>query len=692
MVDQLPWVHLREEMPANNDSMVEELINSGAMRRSDCIAAFRAIDRKHFWPSDGTRLAYADMPLRCGILHLSAPHIYTKALESLLPIRPGMSFLNVGSGTGYFNSLVSELIGPLATNHGVEIWPETVAHAERCCGAIGKHNIRFTVGNIYNLDVSTTGRYDRIYFGACANSRSKYLYRLLEVGGVLVAPFQVGHQQQLRRVFRQSERQFNVEVLGSVQFASLIEPAPDPVPTTTFPGLGFSGGASEEGNPISSSSSTDDSDISMADEDSDGSTSFVGPARDSTNPVVAPRPTEAFPFSPPSRRPGREDPRTGTPPGADAAASLTDGSSPMQQLTDEGGPVGLVGVPFTFSLSEAPWCPERCWLYPASFRQVVFLGLASRPQSPSAAWLPSEVWIKHLLPWCPRWWFESRALHAAPTLSAEDSAAPTPRSISGELVKASDDVARSPKATHVDDTYLFNSDSDGGSTRATSSGPRSTQLTPIAGPSEPPASLVVPGAEGGATSVGVPRMVPLPAVDTSPDGDGAGGDSSPMDVSVSAEEDAPSQSTLFEVFDAGQRHAIGTGDDPDDADPDDQESRMPLPFQVLQALVRRNDGLQRRRRREENEGERHGVGRPAWRRRHGASFEAHGRRDEAEADDAAIEAALRGYADGAASASSAASDSEMTSGDEELLAAIDAAVGDGENYTEVDPMEEMALL
>ena len=54
-----------------------------------------------------------------------------------------------------------------------------------------------------------TSGYDRIYIGACANSRSKYLYRrlssvftlvcpslnlkhgrLLEVGGVLIGPFQ----------------------------------------------------------------------------------------------------------------------------------------------------------------------------------------------------------------------------------------------------------------------------------------------------------------------------------------------------------------------------------------------------------------------------------------------------------------------------------------------------------------------
>merc|ERR1719199_1559281 len=136
-----------------------------------------------------------------------------------------MSFLNIGSGTGYFNSLVSEAIGDLSTNHGIDIWQETLAHARERCDALDKRGIEFFFGNVYELDIKQTMRYDRIYLGACANSSSKYLYRLLQVGGILVGPFQVGRsQQQLRRVVRQSEREFSVEVLEAVRFATLVEP------------------------------------------------------------------------------------------------------------------------------------------------------------------------------------------------------------------------------------------------------------------------------------------------------------------------------------------------------------------------------------------------------------------------------------------------------------------------------------
>lgn len=217
---------IRARQSTSNQQMVEELQHNGTLTSESCIQAFLAVDRQHFWVPGSGELAYADMPLRHGKLHQSAPHIYARALESLMPLTPGMSFLNVGSGTGYFSSIVSELIREEGINEGMDIWPDTVSHAQECCRTLGKEGIRFTVGNVYQLDVDQGMRYDRIYLGACANSRSKYLYRLLEVGGILVGPFQAGSMQQLRRVVRRTETHFAVEVLNSVQFATLVEPPP----------------------------------------------------------------------------------------------------------------------------------------------------------------------------------------------------------------------------------------------------------------------------------------------------------------------------------------------------------------------------------------------------------------------------------------------------------------------------------
>jgi len=446
--------HENRGLPVNNDTMVDELVRSGTLTCSEAIAAFKAVDRRCFWPPGSGSLAYADMPLRSGFLHLSAPHIYAKALESLMPLRPGMSFLNVGSGTGYFNSIMSELIGELEPNNGIDIWPETVAHAKRCCQQLNKSHIDFTVGNIYQLNIGNTMRYDRIYLGACANSRSKYLYRLLEVGGILIGPFQVGQTQQLRRVVRQTETVFNVQILGSVQFASLIEPNP-----------------------------------------------------------TEPRPQEV-------------QGETSVPP--------SETSTPRGPNEDREQSSGLPGVPFSFSLPERPWSPERGWLYPSSFKRAVVMGLHCRPSNHQLPYLPPEIWIKHIFPWCPKSWFEPSRT-AMPVIRTAVPPITLPAAC-----KTSDDAA--------DDAEQSD---DGASTRAPSSAAASSlQTTPESRPSTSP-SL-------GVSASGM-------AVDET------GGQLEFGDA-------------LVEVFGNGQRHTIGAPDDPDDIENEDTP-RVMSGLRMLQLLA-----------------------------------------------------------------------------------------------------------
>lgn len=303
---------------ASNAAMVEELQQSQTLQSPECVKAFLAVDRGFFWVEGGGPTAYADTPLRHGRFHQSAPHIYARALEALMPLRPGMSFLNIGSGTGYFSTLVSELLGERSINDGIDIWPETLAHAEDRCRRLGKSGMNFVQGNVYQLDVNVSMRYDRIYIGACANQRATYLYELLELGGILVAPFQAGPVQHLRKVVRESDTRFRVETLNSVHFATLVEPA-------------------------------------------------------------------------------------ATPPAA-PSEELLEGSA--GELGSRAPVLGLPGVAFSFALRQQPWTPERCWAYPAAFRSVVATVVRGRARDPHLLCLPPEVWVRHVLPWCSKLWFE----------------------------------------------------------------------------------------------------------------------------------------------------------------------------------------------------------------------------------------------------------------------------------------------
>lgn len=304
--------------------MVNLLKESGSLQSEDCITAFEAVDRGHFWPlkngvNDG--VCYLDGPLRHGRLHMSAPSIYAQSLEAL-QLRPGLSFLNIGSGTGYFSAVVSELIGSYAVSHGIDICEEHVRRSTARCQKLGKHGIEFFPGNVFELDVKKSMRYDRIYIGACCKKESKYLARLLKVGGILVGPFKTrrGNSQKLRRIVRLEENYFESEILETVYFASLIEPARN---------------------------------IDPAQE-----------AQRAARPIV--RTTKGFQVGDPEN-------------------------------------LGLPGVPFTFTLNQEIWSPEKTPTYPESFQRVIHSVARLGPQ---AGALPVEMWREFILPLVPKFWFE----------------------------------------------------------------------------------------------------------------------------------------------------------------------------------------------------------------------------------------------------------------------------------------------
>lgn len=94
----------------NNDDLIDNLVEADYIKTPQIIRVFRAVDRGDYYLPEHRENAYKDLAWKHGTLHLSAPCIYAEVMESL-QLQPGLSFLNLGSGTGYLSTLVGLILG-----------------------------------------------------------------------------------------------------------------------------------------------------------------------------------------------------------------------------------------------------------------------------------------------------------------------------------------------------------------------------------------------------------------------------------------------------------------------------------------------------------------------------------------------------------------------------------------------------
>lgn len=94
----------------DNDDLIDNLMEAGYIRSPSVERVFRAVDRAHYFTPEFQDNAYKDLAWKNGNLHLSAPCIYSEVMENL-KLLPGLSFLNLGSGTGYLSTMVGLILG-----------------------------------------------------------------------------------------------------------------------------------------------------------------------------------------------------------------------------------------------------------------------------------------------------------------------------------------------------------------------------------------------------------------------------------------------------------------------------------------------------------------------------------------------------------------------------------------------------
>uniref|UniRef100_A0A8D8W406 Protein-L-isoaspartate O-methyltransferase domain-containing protein 2 n=1 Tax=Cacopsylla melanoneura TaxID=428564 RepID=A0A8D8W406_9HEMI len=231
----------------SNAELVYNLATQHAASKSSLVEQLMlGVDRRAYFLPDFEHFAYQDLAWKHNLIHLSAPVIYWEVLDQL-QLKPGLSFLNLGSGTGYLSTMAGLILGPNGINHGVELHQEVIDFAvdkleqfKQQSESMDRYEFcepRFVQGNCLYLPPDVR-QYDRVYVGAaCPEDKETYMKNLLKVGGILVMPFR-DYLVQIKRV---GPNQFKTTRSMQVAFSSLQDPPVEsggaPVPHAKLPEL-----------------------------------------------------------------------------------------------------------------------------------------------------------------------------------------------------------------------------------------------------------------------------------------------------------------------------------------------------------------------------------------------------------------------------------------------------------------------
>jgi protein-L-isoaspartate(D-aspartate) O-methyltransferase len=203
------------------DHMVELHIAGRGIRDEHVLRAMRTVPRERFVDEHLAPFAYDDAPLPIGAGQTISQPFMVACMVEAAAIGPGDAVLEVGTGSGYAAAVLAEIA---ATVHTIERLEPLTQAARARLDALGYVNVHLRTGD-GTLGWPEAGPFDAILVAAAGPELPQPLKQQLRLGGRLLMPLDFGPQgttQQLLRVVRRGEDEFEQEVLGGVAFVPLI--------------------------------------------------------------------------------------------------------------------------------------------------------------------------------------------------------------------------------------------------------------------------------------------------------------------------------------------------------------------------------------------------------------------------------------------------------------------------------------
>ena len=201
---------------ARRRKLVEELERKG-IKDKTVLEAIGKVPRQCFVNVSVLDDAYLDKALPIGQGQtISQP--YTVAVQTeLLAVKPKEKVLEIGTGSGYQAAVLAE--------SGVEVYSierqKELFEATREKLKSLKYNIHCIFGDGFE-GLPEQAPFDKIIITAGAPEIPEKLLRQLKIGGIMVLPLGEGGRQQMLRVVRISETDFEKKKFGDFAFVPML--------------------------------------------------------------------------------------------------------------------------------------------------------------------------------------------------------------------------------------------------------------------------------------------------------------------------------------------------------------------------------------------------------------------------------------------------------------------------------------
>jgi len=183
------------------ERMVGRQLRARGIEDEEVLRALGRVPRELFVPEAERRRAYDDVALPIGHGQtISQPYMVAVIVEALA-VRPGLSVLDVGAGSGYQAAVLAELGAEVVA---IERIPELAEQARANLAAAGYEGVEVVVGD-GTLGWPEHAPYDGIAVAAAAPAFPQTLYEQLRAGGRLVVPVGGPRAQRLEVIVRSPE-------------------------------------------------------------------------------------------------------------------------------------------------------------------------------------------------------------------------------------------------------------------------------------------------------------------------------------------------------------------------------------------------------------------------------------------------------------------------------------------------------